>query len=279
MLYDSPNERVRVPVENLDALPYEDANRTPIEVYDAQGVRVARRTPNVRHTDPSCGILMQLDKLGAFFDSRSPESINSEDEIDDVLEDDDPFEGCMYTAYPMAFLPAVGHYQAQGLIRPFHTVLRTLNNNLDLRFADEDDPHLRPSPFLRGVSSQAYNEVSHRVRSSAAHHEVQKGRITGTMAGASATGARQKRTYQVFLDYCEEALPHDRFAEQIKDPKLDRFLRMENVYVIELDHLQEDKRDGGSLYRHVMYPLVRAWTNAEIFEAVKSHCVIFKPEV
>lgn len=102
--------------------------------------------------------------------------------------------------------------------------------------------------IIHGISSQGYNAVTHSTRGkSAQHHEVQLGLVTGALAGAWATGTKNRRTADNLDLGCSRQMPHEAFAEKIENPGISRDLRMENVYWIDIGALQKENQDGGSV--------------------------------
>lgn len=85
----------------------------------------------------------------------------------------------------------------------------------------------------------------HRIRGAdTQHHEVQTGLVTSTLGGAWATSNGSKLKAAKLADRCSQALPHHSFAEKIRDRDISRDLRLENVYYIDIDALDVQKRTG-----------------------------------
>jgi hypothetical protein len=121
-----------------------------------------------------------------------------------------------------------------------------LNDEDDL-FGDHDLNAAVLSPVLLAHTCQFYNELSHRVRPSGPLHEVTKGRITSALSGAYAASSKQ-RIHNTIVRECSVALPHDRFNDKITVNNVPRDLRLENIYIFQLDSLKPAMRNGRSVF-------------------------------
>jgi hypothetical protein len=219
--------------------------------------------------DPNpCGLLVDLETIPQLFSSCMPNEDHSLD-VDADLPDHQPLR---INVYPQAFLRKFGHIQANSILPHFHKfvtqvqrcITRGQPENVDSdgdedgdedhnEYADDDRvPHRRNvdhngeliPPAIIASACQFYNELSHRIRPSAALHEVQQGKITAALAGAYACG-KQKKIYDNRVKECTAALPHERYNDKIAINDVPRDLRLENIYIVQLDSLKPEKRNGG----------------------------------
>lgn len=269
-IFDSSDIHIRTKMteDEVHELPQVDDAGKPIHLYCDKGYPIQRRMASFRPEDPSYGVLIKSENLQTLF----THSINDSDNDDG--EDGPHMTQVPFTFYPQAGLRTVGHFQANGLIAPCYPILAKINKSIsaasqpppapredDVEMDDEDlgggerleaadaDSELVPQKtVVHPISSQGYNAVTHNTRGrTAQHHEVQTGRVTCALAGAWATGhANTNIAYDVSMG-CDIKLPHDAFADKIKNPEISRDLRLENVYWIDMNALSMDHRDGGSV--------------------------------
>jgi hypothetical protein len=237
-IYDSQDHDVRniIPWNTLHEYPLEDDNGCEIPWYSIGGFVIKRRAGIYSSRTKPHGILFNLPKLADLF-----------------IQDDDLFgeRPIKYHVYPQAGLLSIGHFQADGIMVPFSKVLDDLNHKLmdldDNNGCDENN-NLRNHNDLKpitGISCQAYNQVIHRTRGhDTQHHEVQIGLVTSTLGGVWATSNASKRKAAILADRCSQALPHYSFSQKIQDNDVGRDLRLENVYYIDINALDEENRTG-----------------------------------
>jgi hypothetical protein len=169
----------------------------------------------------------------------------------DDLFDEDP-SVIDFTVYPQAGLRTVGHFQAKGLISGCYPLIRRINRrlaNLDSDnindWDDENNEELLDTPVIRAIASQGYNAMMHHTRGrTAQHHEVQVGHVTSALAGMFAKSPQHINTATRLARTCQQALPHQAFAEKIHSPAISSDLRLENVYCIDMKALRQDQRNG-----------------------------------
>jgi hypothetical protein len=225
-----------IPWNTLHEYPMEDENGYEIPWYSYRGLVIKRRAGIYASRMKPYGILFDLPKLADVFVP------------DDDLFGDRPIK---YHVYPQAGLVSIGNFQADGIMIPFGKVLDELNDKL----MDQDDNNSRDENNslgnrhdlkpITGISCQGYNQVIHRIRGhNTQHHEVQTGLVTSTLGGVWATSNASKRKAATLADRCSQALPHHSFAQKIQDNNVGRDLRLENVYYIDINALDEENRTG-----------------------------------
>jgi len=218
--------------------PLEDDQGNEIPVYTAAGNRIARRIASVDVNDPPFGGLMDLRHINELFslpdDSEGRKPIN-------------------YTVYPQAGLQRYGHFQADGVMANIIPLLEEINDQVQ----DEEPMEVNEGgriferrPPIIATSTQGYNSVMHFTRGKGAqHHDAQLGLVTAALAGTySLTDATNRTAARKAAD-CDIDLPHNQFASKIDVDDVDRQLRLENTYSIDLRGLRPELRNGECVNR------------------------------
>lgn len=245
-IYDSDDLMVRKQLtrEDLENLPFEDDQGSQIPIFDANGYHIQRRLASFREDEPACGILVKSGRLHDLFTWE-----DDDDSDNDPSGHTRPSSGSKaFVFYPQAGLKRVGHFQADGLITACYPLVSQISRRLHERAGspnDNQDTFQDKIPII-GMSSQAYNSVTHHTRGrTAQHHEVQTGMVTGALAGAWASpNTPEARKASRLINRCNYKMPHKAFHDKIKNPDIPRDLRLENVYYIDLDALSPAARTG-----------------------------------
>lgn len=282
--------------EDVLDLPLVDASQVPIHLYTQDGYPVQRRRATFNRSTSPFGVLIKSGNLEQLFTS----SINSANgEHDQPQTPNIPF-----TFYPQAGLRTVGHFQAKGLMAPCYSLVSQLNKDIlasgrrrrrsahNAEDSDSDSNHSasdegsesdmsvddemanssqRKRKIIHPISSQGYNAVTHHTRGrKAQHHEVQIGMVTGALAGAWATGTKNKNTAHRLDRDCSLNMPHQLFAEKIGRDEIPRDFRFENVYWIDIGALPKRHQNG----RQVRPPMsLIVLTHTYIIDSsFKKHC-------
>ncbi|KAG2335389.1 hypothetical protein BDR05DRAFT_954111, partial [Suillus weaverae] len=290
VVYDSPDADVREEVD-LEHLPHRDPDtRRENNVYDENGRRIPRLHGKSRRNTKPCGLLVNLETISELFSSYIPDH-------PDAAIDEDAYAGEQtstpsISVYPQAFLRSMGHIQCDTVLphfAPFISDIRRATSRRP-RVVDLDDDRPLPDEYdvfgetvdgTQGVppvvipsACQFYNEISHRIRPSAALHDVQQGRITSALAGAYGNAAT-KATHDARVRECKMGLPHQKYDNKISLDDVPRALRLENIYIIQCDSLKPEKRNGMSIYKDIIVPLARAWSHPSIFQVLRPHLRVF----
>lgn len=225
--------------DELADMPIVDDNSNEIPIYCSDGFIIPRRVPYFSTRTPAHGMLMNLTNVKELFDT------SQQDEGEFDLDDDD--EHIDAYVYPQAGLKIAGHYQANGLIRPFKRFVTQVNESLQDQEGNEDEHQTAAGrrKVVYGIGSQGYNGVMHSTRGhSAQHHDAQLGMITGALAGSWAKGISANCVATEFQARCRHQLPHKAFEEKIKNPNIVRDLRLENVYYVDVKQMRNGDRNG-----------------------------------
>jgi hypothetical protein len=258
VVYDSFDEANRREV-NLRECPLEEHGRE-INVYDEEGYRVARRLGITDEDAIHNGILINLRDIGDLF---RPEIRPGED-----IDEDMTVSPVQFHVYPQAFLGSIGHFQAQGLIHGFLPIINKVNRSIGIPiqnrgannafnrelFGDGSDeemegevglPTQRAQSAVQGIACQGYNGLMHRARGhGGTQHEAQQGLLTSTLAGTYATTQKNMHTRTSFHMRCNAMLPHEAFALKLQTDELQRDIRFENVYIVDLWKMKNEHRNG-----------------------------------
>jgi hypothetical protein len=264
-------ERTFISWDDLDEHPLYDSTGKDNLVYCEDGFIVPRRKARFSPSTKRHGILVDLRHVKELFHL-------SYDEEAMLVDDFSPVQ--VYT-YPQAGLKIAGHFQANGVMRPFfpfvEKVNKDLSDNNQENDSDSDDQMTQTTPpitnIVHGIASQGYNAVMHSTRGdSAQHHDAQLGLITGALAGCWASGRTHEKTARRLQRRCAFQLPHVSFSHKIENPEIVRDLRLENVFYVDVSQLQpEDKK--------IIHPLAFAWNHPSILDEIKQRVILFKPEV
>ncbi|KAG2738230.1 hypothetical protein P692DRAFT_20882808 [Suillus brevipes Sb2] len=290
VVYDSPDPNLREEVD-LDQLPHRHPDtRRENNIYDETGRRIPRLHGKSRRSTRPCGLLINLSTITELFSSYIP------DHPDEALDQDayagEPGSTPSVSVYPQAFLRTMGHIQCDSVLphfAPFISDIRRATSRRprvvdlvdDQPLPDEYDVFGSAVDGTEGVppviipsACQFYNEISHRIRPSAALHDVQQGRITSALAGAYGNAAT-KYTHNARIRECKNALPHQKYDNKISLDDVPRALRLENIYIIQCDSIKPEKRNGMSIYKDIIVPLARAWSHPNIFQILRPHLCVF----
>lgn len=282
-LFDNPDPYDRLQIEDLSDHPRVDADGREIPIYDEDGFIVPRRNALAYDGDPDSSVLIDLPEFMEQFTSPShtTEDRFIDRKLAGLRSEcfgpsRNPTD--VWT-YPLGLLKTFGNVQATNGFPAFVARIRALcykvqkhrrqgranqaadtdddddgdYNDDEEEDEDEENSRSRAHPVGDGkdvlaievVSMQGYNVISHRVREAARYHEAQLGLNGGAAAGTHATSAKAKRAAQRTAAKNKRDLPHERFRNVINDPSsTPRDLRLETVFVVNLDGLREADRNG-----------------------------------
>jgi hypothetical protein len=98
---------------------------------------------------------------GIFVDLRSLDEVFVIDDDMGMDMDMDSTSETTFMVYPQAGLVTAGHFQAKGLMQPFHRLLKQFNHQLMDGCEDRDWDLDRNQYAVVGLSSQGYNAIMH----------------------------------------------------------------------------------------------------------------------
>jgi hypothetical protein len=218
---------------NIHSLQLEDEEGREVNVYNEDSYRVPRRAPKHLRSCPPCGLLLDLTKVHALFQTSFEQEDDNDDDLYNVQEAEPQVK---LTVYPQAFTKRYGHLQANGPPLGFRDLLKSLNQEL---VHDEDNVN----PPIKIVAFQGYNHVQHNLAERAGAIEVVQGRITAALAGTHATG-RGKNAFKKALSFVQ-SLPHSNVESKLSKDVMARAMRFEIVVTIDLMALKEEYQCGG----------------------------------
>jgi hypothetical protein len=194
---------------------------------------------------------------------------NDDDIVNDNNPSNQPSHYVNVDAYPICFLRSAGNIQASGVPNCFLPLLANINQSIrdnpnnpphhihnNLNSDDDSDMDDQdPIPPLQGgqevlkpVASQFYNYIAHRTATRSGKHLAAQGTVTAAIAGAFAQTPKDRRKAKELLDYCETALPSDRFKNLIDIHDCPSSCRAELVYSIDIRALR--RPTGRSVCHH-----------------------------
>lgn len=308
-IFDSPDPSTRseIALEDLETHPLYNESGQYIPLYDLDGYPIQRRLGVTHENGTPLGILVNSKKLKKLFACAANDSPDG-----DAIPY--PSSSTTYYFYPQAGLRTVGHFQANGLPTKCYPLVHKIDRDVQDPFNEpergpnDNDNHdgigngnptfqySRQAVF--GISSQGYNVVMHRTRGrTSQHHDAQVGLVTAVLGGAWAgSGTSQSSTARSIEMKCTRTMPHKAFADKIRNEPLDRDLRMENVYCIDVNALHLRFRNGRCVYRtlivltclsfacsdifnQILYPLTKIWQHGTLVGTLRKHVQLFTPQV
>jgi hypothetical protein len=270
-------------IDDLEELPYEDEDDNPINIYDADGNIIDRKTLLYRDSEAPGGILLKLDNVHTMFNR-----------IYGNHRQSDPHRtGRVVTkTYPQAFMTSFGHVQSDTVFPEFHQTAHSINERLLSRRRphgnlaedndsggnddddddyfpssssedhDHDDRMLSPSAIdaaqevqglmqqhavepVKGIFFQAYNLLQHRIARRSGDAETMHGTVTAALAGHHAQ-PHERATAERLQSYLEIGMPFERMKEKLISVTYGppTDLRMENYWTVNFTGIAKEKRNG-----------------------------------
>ena len=163
----APNVRDLLSQDDLEDLPMFDDEENEIPIYCRNGFNIPRRIPCFSKNVPAHGLLLNLTTVNELFNSTSYDN--------EGLEWDEDDDHVTTYVYPQAGLKTFGHYQANGIMRPFKRFLAEVNQTLQGDNQSDDGDNVvqqRRAPIVCGIASQGYNGAMHSTRGHSAQHSI-----------------------------------------------------------------------------------------------------------
>lgn len=225
----------------MDDLPLLDEDGHEVNIYDEHGFCV----PRLRATNPSiCGALLDLEHVHEMF--------NGPDDPHGEVPTTPSFH-----VYPFAYTRHLGNIQSPSIMPSFAHKLREIELLLrpplddDDMFVDNDVNVPQGALVLHPSSFQAYNSLSHHVRTEPRFQYVQLGMVTSTLAGTATKGTPRERHWNRRVRLCEHALPHERFNAKVSGANQPQDMRFENTYTLDVYCLTENMRSGRCVSEYI----------------------------
>jgi hypothetical protein len=240
--------------------PMTDPDGYEVKFWSSEGDRIPRRRQADENFESNpnkiCGILLNLDTVERLF-TQSLEQPYFNREV--YLSNDE------VTKYPLAFLRNIGQLQARQPLPLLVPTLQEVNEVIALREnandddsdEDEEEPRVmdeegniiraqRPAlPAVFGVSVQMYNRMLHYVAPRANEHAAICGHVTAACGGHWASSPTDKARATKAQEKVSRTLPHQRLSAAALSGHASKDLRVEQVYVMDLDKVHPDHRNGG----------------------------------
>jgi len=201
-----------------------DENGVELPVYTEEGFQIKRMRVTIDFDDDPPTLLADLRKVNRLFNSSVDEDMMA----------------TKVFGYSQAFTN-LGNFQAHGPIPPLQTRINLVNQNVRR--------HARCAPPIQVSSLQGYNRESHLTRYSSGTHAAQTGAFTQILSGTYNTGEANKKKFETRRDKLlyGVAMPHDLLCSRItnSEPNVASNFRLEAVFTIEMDSLDEATRTSG----------------------------------
>jgi hypothetical protein len=225
--------------EELMDMPILDGNSLELPIYCDQGFIIQRCISSFSKNTPAHGMLLNLTTVKELFEPTVYENEGLDWDNNEQLPNT--------YVYPQAGLKTADHYQANRIMLPFKRFIRAVNNSLHHNnHSDNGNDSLeRSRRIINRIASQGYNSVIHSTWGhSAQHHNAQLRIITGALAGSWAQGESAKHIANEHQEKCAHQLPHKAFEEKIKNRTITHDLCLENVYYVDLKHMDDNDQNG-----------------------------------
>jgi hypothetical protein len=241
----SPDDLITHPENEplVDSVGYE------VKFFDQRGRRIRRRVEDVDLDDPLniCGILLNLPTVEEIF----------------TLSPDTPYHNSdvfiskpTVNKYSMAFIRDAGQIQSHQPFPLLTTPLKEVNEFIALREESsdhfhtlDDDGNVIDSPGLAlpaifNVSFQIYNRMLHFIAPRANEYEAILGHVTAALGGRWANTPTDKAQAQRASAKIQRRFPHERLRLASSSGHASKDLRVEPVYVIDMNKIHPDHRNG-----------------------------------
>ena len=245
-IYDSWDPDHRQQIE-LDTYPVLTDDDPPVEnyVYTADGRRIRRRIGRPRDDNQYCGAVLNLASLPEFFNNAVSVYEDLEEEVLHAPAANSPSRSL--DLYPQAFLGNKGHYQSTHLPSVFREVISSINTHM----VDPDNEQAALNGPVIGGSCQGYNSVLHRIRFRTNSHDVQLAEQTAFSASAFTTEATHGTKGSALRDKLrDKGLAFSRLEDRLTTPGINRALRLENTYHIDVRAIDLEERSAAYVISH-----------------------------
>jgi hypothetical protein len=235
-IYDAPhNGRTLV---DLSTLPLIDGDGHEIEIFDKNRMKIARREGAIAGC---CGALLNLSTAGALFDNSADNDFYSdcdddEQEVETLLN---PPPKLSVREFPLAFTRC-GHIQANCGLISMKPVLARINSAVACNYDDASGNFHSEAQPIKAEFTQVYNEFTHRFAPDARSFEVTSGMATAALSGQFIRTSKHKVAFEKAFNFCDTALPHQRFKDRMDNTVTPKDLRLEQNYTIIMDGIKDE---------------------------------------
>jgi hypothetical protein len=232
-----PYTRNQILHPDLHTLPVFDDGGHEIRIYSSAGVRIPRVKALCGRDAPTAGVLVRLDTIKDLFSGPSGSEENS--------------SPISVTVYPQSYFSNLGHVKANTAISSFQKIIDKVNCDI-MDLEPEALHHHANANLIRPVtpiSSQFYNQLSHRLATRAGTQQVQRGeQTTASAAGYSGYSIAALHKGKTLLSACSDRLPFTRHFDLLDEinPEEDTptDLRAENVFLLDMRAVHPANRKG-----------------------------------
>lgn len=236
-----PQNRNEILLKDLATYPVFDDSGHENRIYSENGDRISRVTALCDEEAQTAGILVRLDSVRDLFHNDSNSGGDG--------QGDGP--STSVTVYPQSFFGNLGHVKANASISVFQRIIERVNRDiLDLGPVDLQHPLNSYSILpITSISSQFYNQLSHRLATRSGTQQVQSGYQTAaSAAGYSGFNTSALSKGRRLVAHCSAGLPHTRhfdlLAEIAPGEDTPTDLRAENVFLLDMRAVAPENRTG-----------------------------------
>lgn len=262
-IFDSADPGTRQPINNLIDYPMFDDIGREKRIYDSHGDQILRKLPILKEDEygenPDCPLLLKLKSIPQFFQEplaslNASDSDQGSDNEDAAIRPPSAYnEPMKCMLFPQAYLKLYGQVQTDRVSPHFCQKIKHINQVIgasipafhspSLSDDEEDEVPAFYTP-LQPDSCQMYNAIAHKLMMRAGSLDAMQGDITNAMAGSYAsTPAAQRRGRKAF-EACQQNLPQDRISRRILPDNGCKALRVENVYVMNIQQVKPVFQSG-----------------------------------
>jgi hypothetical protein len=247
VLYEDRSADEGFRIGDLNSFPLLDGQDTEIPIYNRRGKRVARRQFIVQNDTEHCGLLLNLKDVHELFNYDGDILVN---ESDMFIRDSTIHK------YSMGYLHDIGQLQTRQPIPLYASQLQAINESVAQRvevadaeyvIGDDDLPEMAQGAAktaVFGTASQIYNSFLHFMAPFANEFIIQQGCVTAAYSGQWADKPNLQLKREKACNHIKFNLPHEQLRNAINSGNGTPDLRVEQVYVIHMDELLPEHKNG-----------------------------------
>ena len=236
-------------IEDLDEYPMQNSRGEDVPIFDAEGNSIKRSTARPLPGSKSAAVFLALNKVKSLFRDHSI-SLNTEGFVHNPNID----------KYPIGHLANVGCIQTRQPFPPFSPVVNKINKDVGRVIAydagdeplyddvDEDGNLVEPAGRVMhpifGTHTQVYNLSTHHFAPRANEYRVLHGQVTAAASSVFATRLGERSKGKQAVQKLSVHLPFEALEAQIDGASVPTSMRLEQVFVVCFDDLDESYKSG-----------------------------------
>ena len=247
-VYATPDGNEEDIIADLAEYPLQNQRGETLPIFDIEGNSISRLkaqpVPGIR----SAGIFLALEKAKSLFRNYALSSRELPYAHSNHID-----------KYPIAHLPNVGCIQTRQPLPLFHPVVQRINRTIGRVVAQdgEDMPELEldeegdlinhdgvhKQPIF-GTHTQCYNLSTHHFAPRASGFRVLHGQVGAAASSWFTLNATTRQKGQAAVQKIATHLPFEALEAQINSGNVPTSLRLEQVFVVNYDDLDEEYKSG-----------------------------------